>query len=172
MKIIVLIVASVLPVFDVFAQNALPPVYEIKTDTVVEYTLATDYYQMLPDKMGKWTVEQVTKQPVTNGFFSRSNKPNGVDTVVHTFWFRYRIKNSLNRRLNVSLDSRSDKSDFYVWRGNNEQSHFHTGYKVPWKKRDGIANDNVIPIELGADEEVLIYHRMENVSTGIPLTSK
>ncbi len=42
---------------EAIAQNSLPPVYEIKTDTTFLQILPQQYWQMLPDKGGKLKID-------------------------------------------------------------------------------------------------------------------
>ena len=51
-----------------YAQHDLPPIYEIKSDTAFEQDLGNNYWQMLEDKEGKWTIDQITRPPFSNQF--------------------------------------------------------------------------------------------------------
>ncbi len=95
-----------LPVANVFAQTSLPPVYEIKTDTATEQELDISHYQMLEDRDGKWTIDEVAKLPLANKFHKRGAIINDADTIVKTYWFRYRIKNIGSKETKIAFDSR------------------------------------------------------------------
>ena len=48
------------------AQNNLPPVYEITTDSALRVTIPDSYWQMLEDKGGRLSFEDVSKSPTKN----------------------------------------------------------------------------------------------------------
>jgi len=103
---------SVLLVFSlsiVFSQNNLPPVFEITTDTISDQELPIAYYQMLEDKDGKFTMEQVTQSPLSDKFHRRDTILKNVDTLVHTFWFRFRLRNDLNNEIKIGLISQCEQ---------------------------------------------------------------
>ena len=54
----------------IIAQNNLPPVHEIKTDTAFEQDLVNTYRQLQEDKEGKCTIEQVSALPLSVNFGS------------------------------------------------------------------------------------------------------
>lgn len=58
----------------IFAQNNLPPVYEINTDTAVNIMLVDAYWQMLEDPDGKWTIDEVSQSPVADRFHANTIK--------------------------------------------------------------------------------------------------
>src|SRR6266542_508261 len=149
--------------FSALAQNNLPPVYEILTDTGVYTNLPESYWQILEDKDGKLTFEQVSKFPVTEKFYANS-VINGIDYSIHTFWIRYRLKNIMNKEINIGFSNvnSADQSDFYIDQYDNKWIHRVTGYLYPWKERDGLKWINYIPIILQPQKEVIIYNRIKN----------
>ena len=48
------------------AQNNLPPVYEITTDTALRLTIPDSYWQMLEDKGGRLSFEDISKSTTEN----------------------------------------------------------------------------------------------------------
>jgi len=62
----------------IFAQNVLPPVYEINTDTAVNITLDDAYWQMLEDPEGKWTIDEVSRPPIADRFHANTTKVKGI----------------------------------------------------------------------------------------------
>jgi hypothetical protein len=120
---------------NLFAQENLPPAFEVLSDTVLEQRLGNAYYQMLEDKEGDWTVQQVSQPPVANLFHSRGESPKVKDTLVKTYWFRYRLKNVMNRQVQIALYVFGGQVDFYVFDKNSPTKHLISGLHVPWSKR-------------------------------------
>ena len=154
------------------AQTNLPPVYEIKSDSAYQQELANNFYQILDDKEGSWTIEQVKKSPISNQFRDRKIKPKGIDTLVNTYWFRFSLKNTTAHDVSMALQAFGDKADFYLFDSIGKSIHFVTGNKVDWSKRNGIKTDFTIPIRLKINETIIIYYKMFFGKIGIPITFK
>ncbi|MEO7043931.1 MAG: 7TM-DISM domain-containing protein, partial [Ferruginibacter sp.] len=150
------------------AQNNLPPVYEIKSDTAYEQDLDSAYWQVLEDKPGTLKIDEVSNQPLAGKFEGIASKIKSLDITIHTYWFRYRLKNTTNKEINIALDSRADQSDFYIFSDSGKLKHFVTGNTYSWNKKDGLKQGNYIPIFLKPQEEVIIYYRIFNDKAGIP----
>ena len=150
------------------AQNNLPPVYEIKLDTAFEQDLDSSYWQVLEDKTGTLKIEEVSNQPFAGKFQGSTSKIKSIDTTIHTYWFRYILKNVTGKEINIALSSRADQSDFYVFDSSDKPKHFVTGSAYSYNKRDGLKQGNCIPIVLKLQEEVIIYYRIFNNQVGIP----
>jgi len=144
-----------------FGQTLLPPVYEIKSDTAFIQTINSTYWQMLEDKDGKWTIQDVTVQPLSDKFHNRNEKLTTRDSISNTYWFRYRLKNTMNREANIALDSRSEYDDFYLLEPGGKWKHFVSGGFNDWNKKDGLKYYNCIPIVLQPDEELTISNGLK-----------
>src|SRR5690242_14232938 len=153
---------------NVTAQNNTPPVYAIKTDTNITQQLNAGYWQLLEDKSGKWTIAQVSREPLTNKFHWHDTVLKGVDTLVNTYWIRYRLKNEMDKETKIALQASAEREDFYVRSPDSGWKHFVTGFIVPWEKRDGLKANNSIPVVLQPEEEVTIYRRVNYHKPGIP----
>src|SRR5580765_5880712 len=99
-----------------FAQNNLPPGYEIKADTGLLNILPDSYWQMLENEDGQLSFEQVSKPPVANAFHYNTSKANQPDYVIHGYWFRYVLKNTMDHDAKISLKGMlyDEQSDFYI----------------------------------------------------------
>ena len=150
------------------AQINLPPVYEIKTDTAMVQYLENRFWQILEDKDGQWTIEQVSKPPLSDKFHKRDTVIQGIDTVVKTYWFRFRLKNVMKVAAKISLDAYFERDDYYVLDQKGFINHFVTGRNVPWKIKDGLKPRNFIPLTLQPGEELLVYDRASNDNRGMP----
>src|SRR5450755_4938032 len=142
-----------------YAQHDLPPIYEIKSDTAFEQDLGNNYWQLLEDKDGKWTIDQVTRSPFSNQFSNGVSAKSAFDTTIHVYWLRYRLINLTGKEISIALHSRSEQDDYYIFNNGNKEQHFVTGYLYPWNKKDGFKLGNYIPLTLKAGEEILIYDR-------------
>jgi two-component system, NtrC family, sensor kinase len=145
-----------------FAQKQLPttPVFDIKSDTAYEQILNPTYYQVLEDKGGKWTFEEVSQVPLSNLFHAKGVKVEGVDTTaVHTYWHRYRLKNTMPTTAKISVGSYADSLDVYAKkRDSSEWVHYQNGDLREWDKRDGLKS-GVIMFNLSSGEEMSVYVR-------------
>jgi hypothetical protein len=108
------------------------------------------------------TVEEVSSQPLVNKFAAKS-KNNKVDLSVRTFWFRYRLKNAMNKPIKIDLHTVGGKIDFYVFKMVGNPEHFLTGWDMAWNKKDGYKNINAVPITLSQGEEITVYCRLYNL---------
>ena len=146
------------------AQSSLPPAFELKSDTGVYVTIDDGYWQMLEDQKGEWTVEQVKQPPISDDFHAIDSKVNGVDYRTHFYWFRYRLKNTSNKTVEVVLlnTTQADQSDFFLFDDGNESFHYTTGILFPYKKKDGLKKINAIPIQIEAGGELTVYNRTKN----------
>ena len=150
------------------AQVNLPDVFEIKTDTTFFQYLSSSQWQMLEDKESRWTIEQVSKSPLADKFHRRDTLLQDIDTVVKTYWFRFRLKNVMNVPAKISLDAYFERDDYYILDQHGSINHFVTGRNVPWKNKDGFKSRNFIPLTLQPGEEIFVYDRASNDNPGMP----
>src|SRR5215469_2554807 len=104
-------------------QNNLPPVYKITTDTATSVVLDSAYCQMLEDREGKWTINEVSNSPIADKFHLNTTKTKGVDYSINTFWFRYHLKNNMDHEARIAIQEGilyADYVEFYS-RTSNEQ---------------------------------------------------
>ena len=142
-----------------YSQQVLPVEYEIKTDTPVKQNLSVINIQILADKKGKWTIDQISAPPLSDKFQSITGNIPLQDSDIHTYWYRFKLKNSMNTQTSIALQSRSDQDDYFIFRPGRNLQHFVTGNFVPWNKKDGFKQGNYIPITLTAGEQLWIYQR-------------
>jgi two-component system, NtrC family, sensor kinase len=169
-KLFLLLHLMLFVIINANSQNNLPSVYEIKTDTAIIQVLSNTYWQLLEEHGNKWTIADLNKSSLANQFHDSLSK--ATDTTVNTYWFRYRLKNVMTYDAKIALDATADQVDFYVSDSNGKWSHFVTGYKYPWSKKDGLKNGNYIPLTIKPEQELLIYERINNGVPGIPQTHK
>ena len=146
------------------AQNSLLQAFEISSDTSVNLAVPVNYWQILKDKAGKLTINDVTRSTVSEEFRPDDSKAEGLDYSVHYYWIRYRIKNVMSRPVNICLTNPTDadQSDFYVIDETGNRNHFTTGILYPGNKKDGLKKINSIPFIIGEGKEILVYNRIKN----------
>src|ERR1700689_3146056 len=165
-KIFPLFLFSLLLFTKTIAQNNLPPVYEIKTDTAFQQNLSTEYWQLLEDKDEKWTIDRASTFPLSDKFHTSLSK--AMDTTCYTYWIRYRLKNMMDHETEIAFDSYSSQDDYYLQKTGGKWDHFVTGNLYPWNKKDGFKQGNYIPDTLQAGEEIIVYQKIHNDRPGIP----
>ena len=153
--------------FASFGQATLPPVFEIETDTLLFQIMQPSYYQLLEDKAGNWTIQDVTSTPLTDRFRYRNEKVASRDTLTNTYWFRYRLKNKMNREAKIALNSSSNSDDFYWLEPDGKWKCSQAGSALGWSKRDGLKRTGSIPIILQPGVEHIVYERIKNDDVGL-----
>ncbi|HYJ63026.1 MAG TPA: 7TM-DISM domain-containing protein, partial [Parafilimonas sp.] len=160
-----LVIVFVFLFFIGYAQSDLPPVYEIKTDTALFQTLDNSYYQLLEDSTNKLTIQQVMQKPVEDKFRYSKSSTNAFDFRIHTYWFRYTLKNMLARDAKISFICSDEQSDFYFIVPENKIVHKVTGLVIPLNKLNDVKIFNgtqVFPVILKPGEELIIYDKVYN----------
>ena len=165
MKKLFLLIPLLLFVFiNTIGQNNLPAVYEITTDTTLHTTLPDRFWQMLEDKEGKLSFEEVSKSPIAEKFHYNAAISPQYDRSIHGYWFRYVLKNTMDHVAKICLgdnfNKRSDQSEFYLITGNGEVTHQVNGLLTPWSKLNGLKEYLLIPIELKPGEQIAVYRRV------------
>jgi two-component system NtrC family sensor kinase len=146
----------------VFSQNNLPPVFEITTDTALIDTLPHAYWQILEDKDGKLSFEQVNKSPVADKFHYGTAKTNKLNFSVEVYWSRYLLKNVMDHDAKVCFPTYGTQSDFYFITADGKITHKVNGFLTRWSKMNGLKLYNYIPVIIKPKEELLIYNRTSN----------
>ncbi|MBC7873714.1 MAG: hypothetical protein H7Y01_06955, partial [Ferruginibacter sp.] len=144
------------------AQPTYPPVYEIKADTSVNKIPET-YWQMLVDTNGKWTINDVQTNPVSERFHSNDTKKTGVGySGLHHYWQRFRLKNTTGLEVKLVFSNRPwvDRYDLYIIRTSGKTGHMVSGHFVPQSERDGYKARYAVPVVLSPGEEIMMYKKI------------
>jgi signal transduction histidine kinase len=147
----------ILSVTIIIAQNPLPPSFAIATDKNDCFTLPKDSIQVLEDNTGKLSFEQVSTVPLISSF--HINNEAKINPSAYAFWYRYRLMNTTNHNADISINTIAEYCDIYIKTADSSDKHFHTGWGVPWSKKDGLKLDDVVIFIIKPGQEVLIYHR-------------
>ena len=143
-----------------FSQSGFPPAYQIRTDSILNVDLPNTYWQVLEDKTGRLNLAQVQQQPAAQSFhYSMTTQLN---PAIHTYWYRYILKNTMNHDARICLASNSEQSTFYIGRSNGKFKGYENGEATPWRKQVGYKLLKLIPVVLKPGEEIVIYNRIYN----------
>ncbi|HNT19142.1 MAG TPA: ATP-binding protein [Saprospiraceae bacterium] len=162
----------ILVVFFLKAQVSWPPVYQITSDTAVRYDLDSAYWQILEDKPGTLDINQVSGPLLADSFYHFRDRK--MEEGIHTCWFRFRIKNGLDKRIGISLSSQASRADFYIFRDSTPGAgmiHLVTGNLYSWKNKDGFKRVSAVPLSLDSMETLRVYfrwHKINSVFSDLP----
>jgi two-component system, NtrC family, sensor kinase len=145
-----------------YAQENLPPAYQIQTDTLEYFELDHDFWQVLNDPKATYTINQITQPALSAQFHHLQTGTNHPDNFSSTHWLKYQLKNTMNRRAEIAFSTGSDQSDYYLFRKDSAMAHFITGRTVPWEKRDGLKKATAIPFSLAPGETGTVIQRRFN----------
>ena len=150
-----------------FAQQGWPPAYQIVSDAFDSISLDNKYWQILEDKKGIYSLEQVRSAEFSDKFHMVGKKALGIDTAgIHTVWHRYRILNTMSKELRISFGSTSDYYDVYVIKGDSVITHLKGGWSRKWEERDGLKSvkyAGALPFTLAPGEGISIMERRKQV---------
>jgi signal transduction histidine kinase len=156
-------------------QTNLPPVYDIINDTAARTEIPSGYWKMLEDKESNLTFQQVTQSPVADQFHFNHSKNNQVDFRIHTYWFCYRLMNTMSHDAEIGF-SYGDLSNggnehitFYL-KQDGKWNKLENGLLAPRRKLNGLVLNNYIPVIMKPGEELIVYNRVYN-SFLFPFTS-
>ncbi len=148
----------------IYAQVALPPVFEIMSDSVLNQEIDTVHRQVLEDKEGRWTIDEVNKLPLAGKFQYNGILQPHTDTIFNAYWFRYRLKNKMEKEWAFLLNAQNETVDFYLLRQDGKWEHLKSGFFSEWEKKDGFKAANYVEVNLRANEEITVYQRIGNSS--------
>ncbi len=159
----------ILIVIKAHSQNNLPPVYQIKSDTVKSYELTDSFIRVLFDKSGKLMIKDML-MPGINASFNNLTANNKA-APVSTYWFQYRLKNIMAHQARISLQSTSENDDYYIISTATKPVHLTSGYLTDPEKKDGMKWGNFIPIIINPGDSITVYQRVYNKSKILPADS-
>jgi two-component system NtrC family sensor kinase len=174
-KQFILLISLFLFIVKANGQSGLPPTYDIITDTALHTEIPAAYWKILEDKEGKLTFQQVIQSPAADEFHFNKSKDNQVDYRIHTYWFCYRLRNTMSHDVEIGFgyeDMQSggnEQSAFYLEQ-DGKWNKFETGLLAPRRKLNGLVLNNYIPVVMKPGEELIVYDRVNN-SFIFPFTS-
>ncbi|MBW7943682.1 MAG: hypothetical protein H3C64_15185, partial [Candidatus Kuenenia stuttgartiensis] len=86
------------------------------------------------------------------------NTSREIDYHFKTYWIRYRIKNQMNKDVQIALWADNiSYSDFYVKTDDTNWQHFRSGGLVPYSKRNGLKSLRAILQTIAPGESIMVY---------------
>jgi two-component system NtrC family sensor kinase len=158
-KVLLIGLVALISFVKTIAQNNFPPAYEIKTDTAVNISLDDAYWQMLEDRAGELTFDQVSQSPLSEKFHPNNTKEKGIDFSIQTYWVRYKLRNSMTNEARITMPKNATEVDLYTRSTNEKWNHKRTGTGVPWSKRSDLKRITTVNYIIQPGEELLVYER-------------
>jgi two-component system, NtrC family, sensor kinase len=157
-KLLVILIPLCVSLFKTLAQtNVLPP-YEIKADITIEQIIGNEYWQMVEDLNGNWTIDSVNNPSIAKQFQNYSEE-KGIEIPSHIYWLRYSLYNAMSKEARICLYASSDKSDIFISKDDLHWIDFRTGRFVPWSKKAGWKKKNAVPFIIQPGEKWMIYEK-------------
>jgi two-component system, NtrC family, sensor kinase len=166
-KQFILIISLCLFIIKAHGQSNLPALYDIVNDTALHTEIPAGYWKMLEDKGGRLTLQQVTQSPVADEFHFNQSKDNQYDYRIHTYWFCYRLRNTMNHDIEIGFvnddiqNQSNEQSTFYL-KQDGKWNKFENGLLAPRRKLNGLVLNNYIPVLMKPGEELIVYNRVYN----------
>ncbi|HRN58395.1 MAG TPA: histidine kinase dimerization/phospho-acceptor domain-containing protein, partial [Agriterribacter sp.] len=123
------------------------------TDTAAYEVLPGSYWQVMADPGEKMELAEVT----ASSLFRHNDQK--LDYKNHVYWQRFRLANSMNKALNITLPEPSFHADLYIKTGTGKWAHYTTGAGVPWSRRDGLKRIPAFTISIPAGDTFTLYKR-------------
>jgi two-component system NtrC family sensor kinase len=158
-KVLLIWLLAMISFANAIAQNNLPPAYEIKTDKTVDITLNDAYWQMLEDRTGQLTIDQVSQSPLAEKFHPNNTTKKGIDYSIQAYWIRYRFRNSMKHEARITIQKNVTDANLSTRIKEENWNHKRTGTGVPWSKRDDLERITAVNYIIPAGEELLVYER-------------
>jgi signal transduction histidine kinase len=145
----------------VIIQLSAQETFLIKTDTVVEFNLETKYWRVWDDSANNGTFKSVSSKSFENRF-RQFDTTQQFDFSVKTFWFKLKIKNTLNKPIEIGVPWWGMNQDIFYTDSTIQWKHLKTGIGYPKPERDGYKLLNISNFILEPNQEIIIIARRYN----------
>jgi len=157
-KFYLLIILFVVIANNLKAQDNLPPAFEITVDTAVHQVIPDKYWQLLEDPSGTLTINQVASARYASKFHTNTTRTKGYNYDITTYWLRYRLKNTLNHPVKVTIPENVASAWLYIPNGNKWLVQ-NNGAFVPWSERNGLKMIHQFLLTLNPGQELVLYEK-------------
>jgi signal transduction histidine kinase len=166
-NLIKIIYFSFLPLWSV-AQNVLPETFLISTDTVAEFKIDRKFWRVWDDSLGN-TDFKIVSSPAFANRFRQFDTTKQSDFSVKTFWYHVRLKNTLNKAVEMGIPAEGMETDIYFADSTLQWQHLKTGWSYNKSNRDGYKMLFIATLTLQPFQEIIIYTRLHStIRTLIP----
>lgn len=145
-----------------FAQSPAPETFSIITDTAAEIKLDGKYLRIWDDSAGTTEFKIVSGPEMANRFllFDTTKK---FDFSVRTFWYKLKLKNRLNKQVEIGLPASAMYYDIYFADSTLQWQHQKTGSGYNKSTRDGYKLLNAATVTLEPNQEIVVFVRQHNL---------
>ncbi|WP_294818600.1 ATP-binding protein [uncultured Flavobacterium sp.] len=142
-----------------YAQDTLPPAFEIAADTAMVQVVPPGRIQYFTERGKQLTLQEVLRLQNPANF---KTLPDDRDVEIlpgKAFWMRYRISNATGKALGITIPGNTGRADVHIANGLGKWQHFTTGREIPYSERDGYKRIRHIAYTIPAHETVTVYER-------------
>ncbi len=151
------------------SQTNLQGAYQISSDTLRRYEMNDSFIRVLSDKSGNLTINDILMPRISISFDTVT--ANSKLTPSNTYWFQFRLKNIMTCPARISLQSLSEKDDYYIISTATKPVHYASGYLTDLNKKNGLKWGNFIPVIINPGDSITVYQRVYNKKKVMPTNS-
>ena len=154
------VLLALLPLLS-FAQTSVPQTFVITADTAAEIKIERKYLRIWDDSIGTTEFKKVSNPTISNRF-KEFDTTRTFDFSIKTFWYKLKLKNSLNKKVEIGLPANAMENDIYFCDSTLQWQHLKTGGGYHKSTRDGYQLLNVATLTLDANQEIDIFIKQHN----------
>ena len=154
------VLLALLPLLS-FAQTSVPQTFVITADTAAEIKIERKYLRIWDDSIGTTEFKKVSNPTISNRF-KEFDTTRTFDFSIKTFWYKLKLKNSLNKKVEIGLPAKALQNDIYFADSTLQWQHLKTGAGYNKSTRDGYQLLNVATLTLDANQEIDIFIKQHN----------
>ena len=155
-----LVLLALLPLLS-FAQKSVPQTFIITSDTASEMKLERKYFRIWDDSVGTTEFKMVSGSVISNRF-KEFDTTRTFDFSIKTFWYKLKLKNSLNKKVEIGFPANALQNDIYFADSTLQWQHLKTGGGYHKSTRDGYQLLNVATLTLDANQVIDIFIKQYN----------
>jgi two-component system, NtrC family, sensor kinase len=153
------------------AQSTLLPAFEISSDTATYLTLPNSKIQVLIEREDSpLSLQQIVLPQNQAAFSPIVAEEDAVIAGGRIIWMRYRIRNAMDRPLEITIPQNIKHADINVLDPDGKWNRYKTGTGIPYSARDGFKRIMNIIHTIPAKSEIVVYERNDNGNAGMRLT--
>ena len=154
------VLLALLPLLS-FAQTSVPQTFVITADAAAEIKIERKYLRIWDDSIGTTEFKKVSNPTISNRF-KEFDTTRTFDFSIKTFWYKLKLKNSLNKKVEIGLPANAMENDIYFCDSTLQWQHLKTGGGYHKSTRDGYQLLNVATLTLDANQEIDIFIKQHN----------
>ncbi len=128
----------------------------ITTDTNASVKLSRKNWLIWNDTLGKTDFKTVSSPAMANQF-QVIDTTKSFDFSIKRIWFKLKLKNGLNKKVEIGLSSIGNYTDIYFADSTLQWKHLKTGIRYSQKDRDGYKLLNMATITIEPNQEISLF---------------